>query len=342
MTIKANLRPYLLNIFLLLSTLFICFLLILGLDLYAHAKFLNMSGLNYKGYRGEVVKNKEGNEIRLVMLGGSTAYGYGVRYNEAVPAELEAYLQKRFDERDPRKKISVVNLAYNNEGAYAFINNLKDFSYLDYDYAVIYDGYNDLSIANTTTFRHSDPVFRTFGYMPILPLVIKEKIMTIRSGGSLEDAYRGKKVVFEPNKKDIIKMAVLNGVLDVCNKTENVIGRLNKVKDADFDREELKRDRWAWYKYYMKKTVDYTLAKNKKIIIITQPYLNDSHVEQQRALQEMLMNNYKDSKDVIYINLGKAISLEDKELTLDGMHLTAKGCRAMAAIITEKIGDKLN
>ena len=37
-----------------------------------------------------------------------------------------------------------MNLAYNNEGAYSFRFTLGDYLYLDYDLAILYEGYNDL------------------------------------------------------------------------------------------------------------------------------------------------------------------------------------------------------
>lgn len=73
------------------------------------------------------------------MLGGSTVFGYGVSWNESIPALLEARLR----EKPGGRPVSVVNLGYNNEGAYAFVPNLEDFSYLDYDVIVLYEGYND-------------------------------------------------------------------------------------------------------------------------------------------------------------------------------------------------------
>ena len=73
------------------------------------------------------------------MLGGSTVFGYGVAWNESIPAQLEPRLQARLG-----RPVTVVNLGFNNEGAYAFVPNLEDFAYLDYDVIVLYEGYNDL------------------------------------------------------------------------------------------------------------------------------------------------------------------------------------------------------
>ena len=44
--------------------------------------------------------------------------------------------------------INVLNLGFNNEGAYSFKYTLKDYDYLDYDEVVLYSGYNDLSGEN--------------------------------------------------------------------------------------------------------------------------------------------------------------------------------------------------
>src|SRR5712692_1639505 len=40
--------------------------------------------------------------------------------------------------------VTVVNLAYNNEGSYSFKFTLRDYSYLNYDLVSLHSGYNDL------------------------------------------------------------------------------------------------------------------------------------------------------------------------------------------------------
>ena len=37
-----------------------------------------------------------------------------------------------------------MNLGYNNEGAYSFRATLEDYAWLDYDLALLYEGYNDM------------------------------------------------------------------------------------------------------------------------------------------------------------------------------------------------------
>jgi hypothetical protein len=320
----------------------ICVFIILAIDVHYHTKYLEKAGLNHRGYRGKAVGRKHRNEIRFVILGGSSAFGYGLKYYEALSAKLQEELQFFCDSLGYDKKITVINLAYNKEASYAFYYNLKDFLFLDYDYVIFYSGYNDMAPGNTTVYRHSNPVFRVFGYMPILPLIVSEKIMLLKSGVNLERAYRGESIVFKASAKDRIKVAALDKMLKYYDNLENVLDRLKKMKNVDFDSERLKEDRWSWYKHFMKKAIDFALRRDKKIIVITPPYLWEESEEgrfkaQQASLKGMLDKEYSRNDNVLYINLGESLSLKDERLSYDGLHLTAEGCQEMTAIITKKI-----
>ena len=173
--------------------------LVLAVDVYLHKKYENIAGLNIWGYRGRTVRGKQPREKRIVVLGGSTAFGYGGTPGEAMPAFLERQLNAR---RGERGEVSVVNLAYNNEGAYAFIFTLQDYEYLDYDVALLYTGYNDIGGENTLVYRRESPVFRLTGYSLIFPLIFREKAMTLRYG-DVEAGYRAgyssDQTTFKPN-----------------------------------------------------------------------------------------------------------------------------------------------
>src|SRR5262245_23695031 len=155
---------------------------LVGLDLYLHGKYQRSAGFNMWGYRGPAAGRKAPGEYRIAVLGGSSAFGYGVAWAEAFPAVLEQKLKA-----SASRPVSVVNLAYNNEGAYSFKYTLQDYAYLDYDLAVLYEGYNDImggSVGgptngrgeqpNLTVFRHDSAVFRLTGYLPIVPIIVRE------------------------------------------------------------------------------------------------------------------------------------------------------------------------
>jgi hypothetical protein len=317
-------------------------LLLLGglllVDLHYHQKYLNLAGLNYRGYRGPVLGKKQPNEIRIAMCGGSTTLGYGVRYDQAVPYQLQNKLQALCDAAHCGKKITVINLGYNNAGSYAFAFDLADFAYLDYDAAILYEGYNDIGLGNVTVGRHFDPIFRAFHYLPILPLIASEKLKVIKSRGDLDGAYRGKKFTFKPTAREHIQIAALNNLLQTFNGMNGAVNRvLDEAKASGFDKEQLKTDKWAWYKHFEELAIDYGLTNHKKVVVMTQPYISPAHREQQAELRAMLAARYGKNDQVLYVNLGEAISLRNRRLAYDGMHLTALGGDVISTIVAEKV-----
>src|SRR5262245_36108636 len=114
---------------------------LLALDLYAHSRVERSAGLNWRGFRGPTVGRKLPGELRVAVLGGSTVFGYGVRWDETIPANLERLLNASRPERPAR----VVNLGLIGEGAAAFLTTLQDFEDLEFDIVCLYEGYNDLA-----------------------------------------------------------------------------------------------------------------------------------------------------------------------------------------------------
>src|SRR6266540_2191275 len=142
---------------------------VLCVDLYLHHRFAQSGGYNIWGYRGEAVDRKQPGEHRIVFLGGSVAFGYGVPTDETIPAHLERDLNQLV--HVGAGPLRVINLGWNSEGAYSFRHTLQDYNYLHSDAAILYSGYNDLLENNTLVFRHKSAVFRLTGYLPILPII---------------------------------------------------------------------------------------------------------------------------------------------------------------------------
>ena len=110
-------------------TFAIAFVALLAVDVYLHGRFEKSAGLNVLGYRGRSVPKKQPGEYRVVVLGGSAAYGYGVTWDQAVPAVLE----QRLATLRPQPRLTIVNLGYNNEGGYSFKPTLRDYLWLHFD-----------------------------------------------------------------------------------------------------------------------------------------------------------------------------------------------------------------
>ncbi len=155
--------------------------LLVSVDFYLHKKYENSGGYNIWGHRGPTAKRKAPGEQRIVVLGGSTALGYGQSFVDSFPAYLEGFINKHHL-RSKKKPTSIINLAGNNEGAHSFIFALRDYEYLDYDIALMYTGYNDIGGVNNQVFRHNSTIYRLTGWLPILHIIATEKYYLLRYG----------------------------------------------------------------------------------------------------------------------------------------------------------------
>ncbi|MDP3722474.1 MAG: hypothetical protein Q8R91_03130 [Candidatus Omnitrophota bacterium] len=315
----------------------------LPIDLYLHRRFERAGGLNIRSYRGALVGRKQAEEQRVVVLGGSAAFGYGVRSHEALPAALERQLniQRRHEGRGP---VSVANLAYNREGAYALLPTLKDYEFLDYDLALFYTGYNDLNEEpNVNVFRQESLMFKLTGYYPILPLVVREKWMTLRHGGNLEAAYRAQAVVFRPGVGNQANPEVHKTADEIRAALEHQVGHVTHPDAvASFAVSDCGQ-RWAHYCESVAVAVEYALGRGKGVLVVTEPYLSDEHVVQQAAMANMLNARFSSEPRLRYVNLGRnLVDLKDPTLCLDGMHLSATGNERMAAALVEPVLELLD
>jgi lysophospholipase L1-like esterase len=313
-------------------------LALLLVDVYLHRKFASFAAVNVWGYRGPIAPRKAPGALRIVVLGGSTAFGYGVPNEESIPALLDRALKASAARSGPGQ-VDVVNLAYNNEGAYAFRLNLEDYRYLDYDLAVLYTGYNDLGGPNTTAFRRSSPIFRLTGYMPILPTILAEKAMSLRYGGDLEAAYWGRRTAFTPNLAQRAGAAALEAAGRVTNSLERQLGRLSSEVDrpARSQHDEGCTGQWRQYCEWMLASIEYALSVGAKVLVVGQPYVSDGHVAQQAALESMLRQRFANDARIRVVNLGRLIDVRDSSLAYDGMHLTLSGNRRVAEAMAPAI-----
>ena len=312
------------------------FVTVLAVDVYLHHRHEMNAGLNIWGYRGPVLDDKQDGERRIAVLGGSTAFGYGVTWPDAFPALLE---QKLNDVSQSGAMYTAVNLAYNNEGAYSYKYTLRDYSYLDYDLAIFYTGYNDLAAGeNRRVFRHDSPIFTLTGYMPIFPLIFFEKAMMLRYGGDLEAAYIGEKTGFTPDPGDRLSAAALETAVRVTKSLERQLGRLTTTDPMDsLATTAACEGEHLFYCDQVTLAVDQVLAGGKRVLVVTQPYMTDGHVEQQSNLNAILNRSYGGNGNVRHVNLGEVLSVEDLTLAWDGMHLTAAGNDVVATRLVDPV-----
>jgi lysophospholipase L1-like esterase len=310
---------------------------LLAADVYLHHRVQYSAGVNVWGYRGAVVGKKKPGETRIVALGGSTAFGYGLPWNESWPYYLEQKINAR---RAGLTPVVVVNLGIPTDTARTFVTTLNDYAYLDYDIVCLYEGYNDLGmdarefqnatnpgVAHYLEWRYQSPIFRWTGYFPIFPLVLNEKAMAMRHGGNLNAAYGTEKIVFRPNLATRTTAAALETASELGVRIEKTFAR---AKPAFSEASDDGCGRWATYCGAVGDAVQQTISHGKCVVVITQPYLADIHVEQQTAMAAMLARRFAGDPRVRYVNLGRTIDIHDTSLVYDGIHVVARGNQILA------------
>lgn len=296
--------------------------ILFGLDLYFHHKH----GVNLWGYRGPVVGRKQSGEKRVAVLGGSTAWGFGLQARQAFPAQL----QQRLAERPPiggMTSIKLLNLADNSEGAYSFKDTLNDYVYLDYDVVLLYSGYNDLGLQNLYVSRHRSPIFLWTGYLPMLPAVTASKISVWKNrltGGDQPVVFAPPNVNSETGEQ-------------TSRAVEKQLGPLTETGQSIKGSSDACPKEWQFYCQQIYETTDLALKHGQRVLVVTEPYISNKHVEQQRVLEAMLKQRFAGQPYIQYLNLGRTINLRDKTLCWDGMHLTEEGNRRIAEALIQPV-----
>ncbi len=298
--------------------------ILFGADYYLHRKH----GINFAGYRGPTLGRKEPGEKRVAVLGGSTTWGFGLRVGQDFPAQLQRHLDQGA-ERPTTSSIKIVNLGFNGDGAYSFKYTLKDYDYLDCDAVVLYSGYNDLGGPNFYIFRHRSPVFGWTGYLPLLPALTVDKL-TVWAQKLLG---RNEKAVFQPPDLSQNSPEALPKQLGPSNDRNQKSAETSSALTVPVE--------WQFYCDQVSEAVQMALQNGKRVLIVTEPYISDGHVAQQKSLEAMLQRRFPNQPHLRYLNLGPAIDLRDKSLCWDGMHLTEEGNRRIALALSQPVFDLL-
>jgi len=301
-------------------SLIIAIALLLAADVYLHQKYQDKSAFNIWGYRGPTVGAKAPGEVRIVVLGGSAAFGFGLAWNEAFPFFLE---QRLNDGARTGAHYRVVNLAFNGEAAVSFAPTLEDYEYLDYDLAILYEGYNDLpEQPRTFVFRRQSVVFNATGYMPLLPMVLREKYFDWRYAGDIGKGYRADdtaKTVFRPADQAAAAAAAESLAQQLGGLSSNARVLTSTCGDA-------------WRAYCASVVDAVRAARNRGVLVLvaTQPLISDRHVAQQSALRGAIAERFADDAGVAYADFGRLLDLRDMSIAFDGVHLTVAGNRVLA------------
>ena len=142
-------------------------------DLFAHKRVETLGGLNIRGYRGPVARQRQQNELRIVFAGGTRAFGWGEPASGTIPAAVRFELTRVLDRpNEPLRPIVVINLGQIGARPESYPSTFERYASLQPDYAGIID---DLGEAGPNRPFDASGIFAITGYRPMLPLVLYEK-----------------------------------------------------------------------------------------------------------------------------------------------------------------------
>jgi hypothetical protein len=160
-------------------------LLTIAADQIAHTHVEKLGGVNVWGYRGPVLHQKKENEVRIAVTGGDLAFGWGVAASEALAPSVRQRVSLRVDVSGrPNRIVSSVTTAARGLSPSLYATWIDRYAYLRPDViCLVADPIGHALAGPVGTFLpdRRSIVFKTFGYSPILPLVLQEKGAIARS-----------------------------------------------------------------------------------------------------------------------------------------------------------------
>jgi hypothetical protein len=165
---------------------------LLALDMKAHKRVEMLGGVNVWGYRGAVMNGKRANEIRVAVVGGDLAFGWGVASDETLASFVRRLVALDMDRPGGKSwHLTAVNISARGLAPVEYASWIEHFAHLRPDVICILSDPAGHALAGDRFLpdRHSK-FFTAFGYSPILPLVLDEKggvsgSETMRSAGAL-------------------------------------------------------------------------------------------------------------------------------------------------------------
>jgi hypothetical protein len=268
-------------------------------DLRAHWQRGEVRDVNMWGFRGKPRLKPVG--LRVAVIGGSAAYGYGVDWENSLPYYLDSALE-RWGQKQPHPVIvDAVNLAALGDGAASYINTLETYRYLQPDLVCIYDGYSGVGATGVYGSRHVSPVFRATGYFPILGDVLTGR----------EPRMAADRAVVDPMLRDDASGDV------TC------AGGSRAYCDA------------------MIRAVAWSIEQGMRVAVVTPPYVSHRHEAQQTSLAAALASRFAGERRVRYVNMGRFLDLRDRVESFDGVHLTPRGNQTLAQELTPPLFEVL-
>jgi hypothetical protein len=244
----------------------------------------NPNGVNQWGFRGEARGERYDGEIRVALVGGSAAYEAATHHDDTLAMAILTQLQEVG--RPVGIEYSIVNLAQPRVSAESYVDTLRRYAFLDADVVIVFDGYDAIEGLPPHAREHS-MVFRTAGYLPILPARL------LGHPAWLSDADGGTLDILQEGRTDPADVSCAGASKAYCAA--------------------------------MADTVRFALRRGRPIVVASPPSVSARQAAQQRSLGEMLTQTFGADPKFLYLDLGSVINLSNRTDSPDGIHRTVVG-----------------
>lgn len=283
-------------------------------DLVAHKRVELLGGVNIWGYRGPVAHQRQPNELRLVFVGGTRAFGWGEPASGTTVAAVRFELSRVLDRPNrPLQPIVAINLGQLGASPQSYVSTLNHFAYLKPDYIAIFD---DLGDSGPNRPFDASGIFALTGYRPMLPLVLQEKGRVTRNrllGAPLE--YSGDAFAFVDR--------AMAGIADTRH-----------TKSAELSAEA--------YASAMSAAIAVAHEHAHGVVVVLSPVETESQRLNKEAVFNVILNTYGQAAWLRIVDLRSAPELYDRSLRLDGFSFAASATSIAARTIAPAFLELIN
>jgi len=152
-------------------------------DQFAHKQVQAVAGVNSWGYRGAVMPQKAAGELRIAMVGGDRGFAWGMAPEETTVAYLRGVIERHLVVVGRSTRTTAVNLSALGLPASSYAGRIAQFAYLAPDVICLYIDLTDRE-AGATLPANDSAVTALTGYVPMLPLLLRDKGRAMTSDGS--------------------------------------------------------------------------------------------------------------------------------------------------------------
>ncbi|MGH9142554.1 MAG: hypothetical protein ACRD2I_15595 [Vicinamibacterales bacterium] len=301
--------------------------LTLALDLREHGRVAPLGGVNEWGYRGPVTRQRQPHEIRIAIVGGTRAFGWGVPAS-ALVAELGHVVMFTTDRPgEQARPVVVINLGRMGALPEDYPEIIEQFAYLKPDYICLLDDLGVRGGSPVTGTGRTSGIYQLTGYAPALPLVLREKGMILRRG----DVRLGYMPAMSGHTAD-------RPLVDrAAGATLEAVGQTLAAADLELSSlvsrhlEAPSSTGPGTYVDAMMAAIDSGHRHARGVVVVTSPPEAAEQAANQSALQNRLIRFTNSASWLRRVNLADDAGLSsDPGLRLDGWNYSSAGVVAVA------------